>query len=85
MSNNEIENQILTKHNKLTRQALADELGISLMQVRYRIEKMGLMSDKPGARKKPFMEQKVRFPISIKRKYFSDFQAKVKELARQYA
>jgi len=84
MSNKEIENEILTKHNKLTRQALANELGLTIGQVKGRIERLGLMGDKPGAKKKPFMEQKVTFSTTIKRKHFADFERKVKEIILNY-
>jgi len=85
MSNKEIENEILNKHNLLTRQKLADELGITIGQVKGKIERLGLMGEKRGAKVKPFMDKKVQLSVSVKRKYFKEFQDKVKELARQYA
>jgi len=84
MSSNEITSYIEVNHQNKTRQALANELGLTIGQVKGRIERLGLMGDKPGAKKKPFMEQKVTFSTTIKRKHFADFERKVKEIIHNY-
>jgi len=84
MCNNEITTYIEANHENKTRQKLADELGLTIGQVKGKIERMGLMGNKRGAKKKPFMERKVQFSVSVKRKYLKEVQDKTYELIKNY-
>ncbi len=76
--------ELLKHRGKLSSRLIAEKYGMSVSQLNYKFKKLKLPPLRAGRPKVPFDEQMVDIYGCVKRKYFKEAQAKVKELIKQY-